>query len=155
MERGDDHLAVGALDRQEPVLEIAGVVILVHPHGIGVAGLREGCIPREEAAVVPEVAVDGAGPHAGSVEGAEPSPIQDELCGAGLGLYQEVLPGCEAALGGGRGVVERGRRVDRRDPEDVEAAAGEGSGHIAGLGIVVEDLEGLIDRTREGAAGVR
>jgi hypothetical protein len=34
-------------------------------------------------------------------------------------------------------------------------AAAEGRSRIAGLEVVVEDLEGLIDRTREGAAGVR
>ena len=75
-------------------------------------------------------------------------------CGAGLGLHQEVLPCREAVLGGGRGVVERGRRIDRRDPEDVDAGAAEGRGRVAGLEVVVEDLERLVDRPRDGAVPV-
>ena len=77
------------------------------------------------------------------------------MCSAGLGRYQEVSARLRGRLGGGRGVVERGRRVDRRDPEDMEAAAAEGRGRIAGLEVVVEDLEGLVDRMRDGVAGVR
>ena len=42
VERRDDHPAVGALDRQEPVLEIAGVVILVHADGGEVARPESG-----------------------------------------------------------------------------------------------------------------
>ena len=155
VERRDDHLAVGALDRQEPVLEVAGVVILVHPDGVGVAGLHQARITGEQAAIVAEVAVGGGRPHAGAVEGAEPATIEDEPCGAGLGLHQEVLPCREAVLGGGGRVVERGRRVDRRDPEDMEAAAAEGRGRVAVLEVIVEDLEGLVDRTGNGVAGVR
>ena len=45
MERRDDHLAVGALDGEEPVLQVAGVVILVHADDVGVAG-RRGAVGR-------------------------------------------------------------------------------------------------------------
>ena len=75
---GIDHLAVGALDRQEPVLQVAGVVILVHADGVGVAGLHQARIPGEHAAIVTEIAVGGVRPHAGAVEGAEPAAIEDE-----------------------------------------------------------------------------
>ena len=63
VERGDDHLAVGALDRQEPVLQVAGVVVLVHAHGVGiqtvVAEIAVGRIRHVEREVGVIAVVDG------------------------------------------------------------------------------------------------
>jgi len=70
-------------------------------------------------------------------------------------LHQEVLPRREATLDRGRGVVQRRLRIDRRDPEDVDAGTAEGRTGVAGPGVVVEDLERLVDRPRERRAGER
>ena len=76
VERRDDHLAVGALDRQEPVLQVAGVVVLVHADaGRGVAEAQT--VDRRKLAVWPAVAV-ARRRHARPVEGPQVAAVEHE-----------------------------------------------------------------------------
>ncbi len=157
VERGDHHLAVGTLDGQEPVLQVAGVVILVH-----IRGTRPFW---HERGVVAEVAVgrqrDGEGrgaerdrgglaAHPRPVEGVEPSAVEAE---GERGAGRDVVGGGVREILAGEGRGGRGLHaaagilvspVDQvRAPVEVadrERAVGRGRAVVAAI---ADDLDGL------------
>ena len=137
--RRDDDLAVGALERQEPVLKVGGVVVFVHAQHVGVAELglaRRVAAGGQQCAVEPEVAELGEVRHAGAVEGALEAAV-------------EVEDEARARLGQADGrtadlVPDRGDAVGDGERQDVVRPRAE----------VAQDLEGLRHRHLRGIRGV-
>src|SRR4051794_38270131 len=58
MKRGHEHLPIGALDREEPVLQVARVIVLVQAHAVGIPSGQDFGVACEETSVDPEVPIN-------------------------------------------------------------------------------------------------
>ena len=173
MERGDHHLAIGALDGEEPVLQVAGVVVLVHADAVGVDPVQpEIAVSRQVVRVSVDdiisdvLAVRGLG-QARSVEGPHVSAVEHERTeGVAVGedfLTQETVTQVAGSQTLGYGAAADGRpevgvAVDERGPvaagdahsagiagidSRVDEVGGQGQKMDRAGGVVLKDLEGL------------